>query len=304
MPPRIATLLASATEIVYALGFGDCIVGVSHECDYPLQAAEKPRLTSSRIDAAAASDQIDRQVREHLSAGASLYAIDVARLATLAPELIITQAQCDVCAVRYADVVEAVKSEPALRNAQVLALNPQTFRDVLDDVRRVGNAVGCPQRADAYVAELSARMEQVAAVGRSIPPERRPRVACIEWTDPLMLAGNWMPEMVEMAGGTNLLTKAGEHSPSCRWEDLRAADPEVIVVCPCGFDLARTKEELATLEALPGWSELPAVRNHRVYPVDGNAYFNRSGPRMVDSLEMLARCIHPERFGNDMVENC
>jgi len=296
MPPRIASLLASATEIVYGLGLGEFLVSVSHECDYPPEATAKPRLTGSRIDAAASSGQIDREVRERTAAGEALYEIDVATLASLAPDLIITQAQCDVCAVRYADVLDAVASEPALRNTQVIALNPQTFDDVLSDIGRVAAAAGCPERGEAYIAELSARVEKVAAMGRSIPLEQRPRVACIEWTDPLMLAGNWMPQMVEMAGGVNLLTKAGEHSPACRWEDLRAADPEVVVVCPCGLALERSRQELATLEALTGWSELSAVKQGRVYPADGNAYFNRSGPRMVDSLELLAGFIHPGRM--------
>lgn len=296
MPLRIATLLASATEIVYGLGLGDYLVGVSHECDYPPEAATKPRLTGSRIDAAAESGQIDREVRERTAAGEALYTIDVVTLAELAPGLIITQAQCDVCAARYADVMEAVATEPALRSTQVIALNPQTFDDVLADIGRVAAAAGCPERGEAYIAELSSRVERVATIGRSISLEQRPRVACIEWTDPLMLAGNWMPQMVEMAGGVNLLTKAGEHSPTCRWEDLRAADPQVIVVCPCGFDLERSKQELKTLEALPGWGELSAVRQGCVYPADGNAYFNRSGPRMVDSLEMLVRFIHPDRY--------
>lgn len=293
MPPRIASLLASATEIVYGLGLGEYLVGVSHECDYPPEATTKPRLTGSRINASASSGQIDREVRERTTAGEALYEIDVATLASLAPDLIITQAQCDVCAVRYADVLDAVASEPALRRTQVIALNPQTFDDVLADIGRVAAAANCPEQGAAYIAELSARVEKVAALGRVVPPEQRPRVACIEWTDPLMLAGNWMPQMVEMAGGVNLLTKAGEHSPVCRWDDLRAADPEVIVVCPCGFDLERSRQELSTLEALPGWSQLSAVKQGRVYPADGNAYFNRSGPRMVDSLELLASFIHP-----------
>lgn len=295
MPLRIASLLASATEIVYGLGLGDSLVGVSHECDYPPEATTKPRLTGSRINAAASSGQIDREVRERTPAGEALYDIDVAVLASLAPDLIITQAQCDVCAVRYADVLEAVATEPALRNTQVIALNPQTFDDVLADILRVAEAAGCRERGAAYVAELQGRIEKIAAKGRSIPPEQRPRVACIEWTDPLMLAGNWMPQMVELAGGVNLLSKAGEHSPVCRWEDLRAADPQVIVVCPCGFDLERSRQELATLEALPGWHDVTAVRQGRVYPADGNAYFNRSGPRMVESLEMLAGFIYPGR---------
>jgi iron complex transport system substrate-binding protein len=288
---RIASLLSAATEILYSLGLGDQVVAVSHECDYPANASAKPRVTRSNVDLAQSSDDIDRQVRERFAAGAPLYEIDADRLAALAPDLIVTQAQCDVCAVRYADVVDLARSRPELQNTKVVALNPQSLGDVLKDILRVGEAAGAMDRAAAFVAELQRRMRNVERTSLDRAGSQRPKVVIIEWVEPLMLAANWMPELIERAGGRCDVT--GAHSAYTQWSTLESYDPEVIVVAPCGFDLARTRLEAQSLPRQPIWSRLSAVHNRRVFLADGNAYFNRSGPRLVDTLELLAHLIHP-----------
>ncbi len=293
---RIASLLASSTEILYGLGLGERIVAVSHECDYPPDAATKPRVTSTRVDAAASSRDIDEQVRGMSEQRASLYEIDVPRLAELRPDLIVTQAQCDVCAVRYEDVLAAVAGQPELRGAEVVALNPHTLEDIFADIRRVGRAAQRDDEADAFIAALQARVEAVRTKAAGLPAERRPRVLAIEWIDPIMVAGNWTPAMIEIAGGVNCLASPGAHSPYVDWSAVRREDAEVVIIMPCGFDLRRTLTEARLLTELPGWGDLAAARRGAVFAVDGNAYFNRSGPRMVDSLEILGRLIHPELF--------
>jgi iron complex transport system substrate-binding protein len=285
---RIASLVSSGTEILYALGLGPNIVAISHECDWPPTCRDLPRVTKSNVDSAMASGAIDEQVRALMASGATLYEIDVARLAELQPDLIVTQAQCDVCAVRYTDVLTAVEREPRLRLTRVLGLNPQSIGEVLDDISRVGDAAGVPEKADAVVRLLHARIDNVRTRTASTPVEKRPRVAMIEWTEPLMLAGNWVPELVELAGGSCELTPRGEHSRYHDWSEVLKFDPEVIVVCPCGFDLQRATKEIGILSQRDGWSRISAVRTGRVYPLDGNAYFNRPGPRLVESLEWLA----------------
>jgi iron complex transport system substrate-binding protein len=217
-------------------------------------------------------------------------------LAELRPDLIVTQAQCDVCAVRYADVLEAVRTTPALQNARVVALNPQSLEDVLADLVRLGQAAGCEAVAAARVRELRQRVAAVERRTLPVAQEQRPRVACVEWIDPLMIAGNWMPQLIELSGGQQSLAQGGRHSGYASWDSVRSVDPQVIVVAPCGFDLARTLAEMPQLARLEGWSATSAAREGRVYAVDGNAYFNRSGPRLVDSLEILAYLFHPRLF--------
>jgi iron complex transport system substrate-binding protein len=290
---RIASLLSSSTEMLYALGLGDCVVAVSHECDYPAEVRFKPRVTRTTIAADAPSGQIDEQVRQLSQEGLPLYEIDVPLLAELRPDLIVTQAQCDVCAVRYAEVLQAVRRTPALERTRVIALNPQSLEDVLADLLRLGQSTNCEAAAEAYVTELRQRVAAVERRTLPVAQEQRPRVACIEWIDPLMIAGNWMPRLIELAGGRQSLAEAGRHSGYVSWDIVRQFDPQVIVVAPCGFDLQRTLADVPQLVRLDGWRELAAVRDGRVYAVDGNAYFNRSGPRLVDSLEILAHLMHP-----------
>lgn len=295
-PARIASLLASSTEILYGLGLGDRVVAVSHECDFPGEVLRKPRVTRTLVNADAPSRTIDEEVKAACTAGEPLYQIDAETLVSLRPDLIVTQAQCDVCAVRYSDVVAAVRSNDALRGTQIVSLNPHSMRDVFNDIVRVGDSTRVPDRATAYVAVLQSRIDAVSRKTRALPRERRPRAACIEWVNPPMLAGNWMPELIDLAGGRCELVRAGEHSTFVDWDDVVEFDPEVVVVMPCGFNLSRSLEDAKILTSFPGWKNLSAVRNGRVFAVDGNAYFNRSGPRLVNSVEVLAGILHPDRF--------
>ena len=294
---RIISLLPSATEIVCALGLSEALVGVTHECDYPPVARTRPIVTHSLLDhERATSEEIDQAVRQQLRDGLSLYELDYALLAQLAPDLVLTQALCEVCAVAYGDVERAIRDISAAGDSlapRVLSLEPHGLEDILATIEYVGAAAGVAQRAATLVSALRARIERVRA--RTALAKRRPRVACLEWIDPTFGPGHWLPELVELAGGCAGLGVAHHDSRWVAWEDVIAFAPEVIIVTPCGFDLRRTVAE--ALQILPnrnGWAALPAVRQGRIYAVDGNAYFSRPGPRIVDSLELLAELIHPE----------
>ena len=286
---RIVSLISSATEMLYALGLGENVVAVSHECDWPLEVAEKPRATVSNIDASRSSGEIDQQVKQRLAVGEPLYRIDGGLIASLRPDLIVTQAQCDVCAVRLDDVRAMIAQHTVLRRTRLVSLQPNRLQEIFEDIQRVGEATGRKAAADRFESELQARIDRVRhkAAAHASKHGRR-RVAIIEWTDPLMLAGNWTPEMVELAGGYCPLTTAGEHSRYHDWSEVAAFDPEVIVVAPCGFDLQRSIQEARSLEQLPDWHKTPAACAGRIFALDGNAYLNRSGPRIVDTLEILA----------------
>jgi iron complex transport system substrate-binding protein len=293
---RIASLISSATEILFALGLGEQVVAVSHECDYPPAARLPPRATRSLIDATASSGQIDRQVRERSAGGQALYEIDAELLCDLRPDLIVTQAQCDVCAVRYADVVDLIQTRAELRDARLVALNPQSLDDVLADVVRVAAAANAPAAGVELVRQLSRRIEAVSGRTREVSATDRPRVVCLEWLDPLMAAGNWTPDLIERAGGRSGLAIAGRHSEYTTWDAVREFDPEVLLIAPCGFDLARSQAEAKSLLAIPGLADLTAMQSRRAFVIDGNAYLNRSGPRLVETLELLAHLIQPEQF--------
>lgn len=289
--PQIVSLVPSGTEALFALGLADQVVGVSHACDWPPAASRLPQLTRSRIDGNLLGRAIDDQVKSLFAAGEPLYEIDLERLAELAPDLIVTQAQCDVCAIRYDDVVQWVASDPRLRGTRVLGLNPRRLDEALDDLARIADAAEATAAGALLIANLRRRIaavvDRVAQVSGN-----RPIVACLEWLDPPMLAGNWGPDLVQLAGGVQPLTMAGVHSAYVEWPAVLRADPQVIVVCPCGFDLERSAMEARALNRVPGWSDLAAVRAGRVYALDGNAYFNRPGPRLVDTLELLAHLLH------------
>jgi iron complex transport system substrate-binding protein len=293
---RIASLISSATEMLYALGLGDAIVAVSHECDFPPAAATKPRATFSRVDSTAPSGAIDTQVKQLCAAGEPLYDIDRDLLRQLRPDLIVTQAQCDVCAVRYQDVVDFVAGEPLLSATNIVSLNPQSLEGVLADIERVGTAAHRQAEAARCVTQLRERIDSVQQVTSAISPDDRPRVTIIEWIEPLMLAGYWTPQLVNIAGGADSLAITGRHSVYNSWIDVVAFDPEVLIVAPCGFDLARTLAEAQVIPRWPGFADLSATRAGRVWAVDGNAYLNRSGPRLVDSLEILAHLLHPQEL--------
>ena len=290
---RIVSLLPSATEILFALDLGDQVVGVTHECDYPRAAREKPVIVHSTFDPAAmASGEIEAAVRASLEQGQGVYAVDVDALRRAGPDLIVTQDLCDVCALPASAVTAAI--EGLARKPQVICLKPERLADVLADIRRVGAATGRGIQAGHLAGEL---MDRITTVGKmTARVETRPRVLCIEWFDPIYAGGHWVPEMVNLAGGEDAAGRAGQKSRIVPWEELRAARPDAIVLIACGFDVARTAREVRLLERLPGWAGLPAVQSGRVYATDASAYFSRPGPRLVDGLEILAHFIHPERF--------
>lgn len=290
---RVATLIASATEIVAALGCHDWIVGRSHECDYPESISAVPVLTAPKIDLEGTSSEIDSQVKAIVQEGISVYRVHGELLKALNPDVIITQDQCEVCAVSLKDVQHAIADWTG-RDIEVVSCRPNALGDVWSDIRRVADALGIPAAGDQLVRDMQERMNAIAA--RASGARSRPRVLCLEWVDPLMSASDWMPELVERAGGTSLLAQAGAHSRWITWESAVAAAPDVIVVMPCGFDIGRAGADLSILEAKPGFDGLKAVREGRIAIVDGNQYFNRPGPRLVDSLEILAEILHPELF--------
>jgi iron complex transport system substrate-binding protein len=295
-PRRIVSLLSSATEILCALGLGDRLVAVSHDCDYPAAVATLRRVTKSHINDTASSRQIDDQVRQLSRQGEPLYSLDEQALAACDPDLIVTQQQCDVCAVKYDDVVAAVERLDAGRRVPILALNPTSLGAVLDDILAVGRAAHCTAAAEALVHSLRRRMTNIARRTAALTAADRPRAAIIEWIDPLMLAANWVPELLELAGGRCPLVTGGHHSTYVTWQDVVEWDPECIVVSPCGFDLTRAVREAQGLAETEAWSRLDAVRRGRVFALDGNAYLNRSGPRLVDTLEIIAHLLHPYLF--------
>lgn len=292
-PPRVVSLLGSATEIVCALGLESRLVGRSHECDYPPSVRRLPVCSEPEIDVTRRSAEIDRDVTERVKAGLSVYKVSEAVLRELQPDVILTQTQCEVCAVTPRDVENAV-CEWTGRRPRIVSLEPLRLADVWQDIRRVGAALDAEQHADELVARLEERMRAVVERTRAIG--ERPQVACIEWVDPLMGAGNWIPELVEMAGGENLFGAAGAHAPRLEWERVVRADPRVLAVMPCGYDLATTRRDAALLAARPEWPRLRAVREGRVAVIDGNQYLNRSGPRLAESLEILAEILHPGAF--------
>lgn len=291
--PRIISLIASATEIVCALGFERQMVGRSHECDFPASVKSLPVCTSPKFEVEGLSYEIDQRVKAILQEALSVYRVDADLLERLQPTHIVTQSQCEVCAVSLKDVEQAVcqftSSQPV-----IVSLEPNALADVWADIRRVAQALGAPERGDQLVESLQRRMNEIAVKARIA--SSRPTVACVEWIDPLMAAGNWMPELVEMAGGVSLFGEAGKHSPWMTWDELVAADPDVIFISPCGFDIARTLQETHLFMGKPEWNKLKAVKAKRVFVADGNQYFNRPGPRLAESLEILAELLHPELF--------
>lgn len=289
---RIASLLPSSTEIVCALGFESALVARSHECDYPASVTRLPVVTAPKFNPDGRSYQIDERVKAILQEATSVYRIEADLLKTLAPQVIVTQAQCDVCAVSLPEV-ERVACEYLDIPAQLVSLEPNALSDVFADFQRVADALGVPERGHALTERLTQRMQAIAERARTLP---RPTVATIEWIDPIMAAGNWMPELVELAGGHNLFGQAGVHSPWLTWEELAAADPDVIVVLPCGYGIPKALEEMPALAQRPGWKDLRAVREGKVYITDGNQYFNRPGPRLAESVEILAEIFHPTVF--------
>jgi iron complex transport system substrate-binding protein len=294
---RIVTLLPSATEIVCALGLGHQLVGRSHECDFPVQVVRLPALTEPKFNPEGTSAEIDQRVKKIVADALSVYRVDAAKLRDLHPDVIVTQSQCEVCAVSERDV-EAAVAEFLGARPKIVSLAPYALDDIFTDMQRVAGALGAPARGVELIASLRARLSAISGFPHN---SARPSVAIIEWIEPLMAAGNWMPTLVEMAGGSNLFGTAGEHSPWMKFDDLAAKDPDVILISPCGFNMDRAAKDLPVLTNHAKWQQLAAVRNRRVFMADGNQYFNRPGPRIAESLEILAEIVHPElfRFGHE-----
>jgi len=302
--PRIASLLPSATEIVSALGMGPHLVGVSHECDHPAEVVGLPVLTSSAVRPCASSADIDRGVREILRDALAVYDIDLDALAAARPDVIVTQDLCEVCAVSRLDVERAVEelagSADSLGEVRIVNLHPTRLEDIRDDIARVAEALDCTEAGAACQAEMDGRIE---AVRRRAGALERPAVLCIEWIDPVMIGGTWMPELVTLAGGEPLVGRPGENAPTLSIEELAGLDPapDVVLIKPCGFDIERTLAEREVLQALLYTTGWPAAGSGSVWVADGNAFFNRPGPRIADSLEILAACVHPDAF-EDLAE--
>lgn len=290
---RIVSLVPSATEMICTLGLGDQLVGVTHECDYPDVVRSLPKVTRAAIPIDVSSAQIDAMVHESVGSGKSLFALDREKLVSLKPNLVITQSLCDVCAVDVLDVERAfcgLDGEP-----EILRLEPIRLADVLDGILTIGVAAGVEERANEVISALS---DRILAVEGRIPKNRVPRrVVMLEWIDPLFCAGHWNPELVALAGGVDCLGRAGDRSHVVPWEAILQANPEVMVITCCGYTIERTNEDFPILASKPGFKELDCVRNGQLYIMDGNAYFNRPGPRLIDSLEMLSHILHPDSSG-------
>lgn len=287
---RLVSLLPSATEIIACLGLTDRLVGISHECDYPPEIKDRAICTSARLSIHQPSGEIHQEVDKLLTAAVSIYEINLDVLTKLQPTHIITQDQCDVCAVSFPEVEIAV-AKLTNSHPQIISLQPDTIADVWADIQRVGETLNVDWKP--IVSALQARVKTCQTQSENLLANP-PRVACIEWTDPLMLAGNWIPELVEMAGGKPIGGVTGQHSPRISWDELIAADPDTIIFMPCGFDLDRTRIEAQPLTEHPQWGKLNAVQLDRVYITDGNAFFNRPGPRLVESLEILTEILNPQ----------
>jgi len=290
---RIVSLLPSCTEIVCALGCAERLVGRSHECDFPPKIQSIPVCTSARLDAAASSSEINGQIKSLLERALSIYEIDTARLQELRPDVILTQAQCEVCAVSLADLEKALPQTLA-RRAKIISVSPLRLANVWADIQTIADALDVSDGGRALLLQLKNRVVDV--ILKTCMIKKRPSVACVEWFEPLMAAGNWVPEMVELAGGHDILGQPGRHSAWLEWNNLAQADPDFIVLMPCGFGLERARREAAALERRPEWSKLRAVKSDKVFVTDGNHYFNRPGPRVVESIEILAEILQPKLF--------
>lgn len=291
--PRVVSLIPSATELVCALGAQEDLVGRSHECDYPQGITTLPVCTSPKFDPQGSSRDIDNRVKNLLQDAVSVYRVDSQQLRTLSPDCILTQAQCEVCAVSLSDVEKLVGGWIG-KQPSIVSLSPNNLSDVWEDTRRVAQALGRVSEGETLLSNLQTRLEAIARSVGGI--SNRPTVGCIEWLDPLMASANWMPELIDIAGGQDVFGKAGQHAPWITWDSVQQEDPDILLLLPCGFSISRTREEIHLLTNQPGWNDLKAVQQGRVYLTDGNQYFNRPGPRLVDSVEILAEIFHPPRF--------
>jgi iron complex transport system substrate-binding protein len=291
---RICSLLPSATEMVFALGMGDSLVGITHECDYPPEALRIPHVTRSNIPEGLSSDEIDRMVSSNLATQGTLYELDQRLLDELAPDLILTQRLCDVCAVAYDKVQEVAHSLSS--HPKVVNLEPHELEDILLNIKTVGSLIGAEDRASELVGSLRQRIAAIEEKTKSLASHLRPRVFCMEWVNPPYCGGHWMKTLVELAGGVDELARAGRPSTRIEWERVLEFSPEVMVLTCCGYKLPRVIQEAETLARYPGFHDLPAAKANRVFATNGSDYFSRPGPRIIDSLEILAHLVHPEIF--------
>jgi iron complex transport system substrate-binding protein len=281
---RIVSLVPHATELLFALGLGDQVIAVTHECDYPLEVLQRPRVTRDALPSGLSALEIDAAVRERTGQGEAIYELDEDALVTLEPDLIVTQALCPVCAVSYTEVAELAKRLPS--HPQVISLDPKTLGEALGDVRTVAVATGARERGVALIEAGAARIDRVKLAVRQAPP---PRVAALEWLDPVFVAGHWTPQLIELAGGEDVLGLPGEPSTTVSWETVAAAEPEIVIVMPCGYDAPRARQE-----ALQHAGSLSALGARQIVAVNASAYFSRPGPRLIDGLELLAHTLHPD----------
>lgn len=290
---KIISLLPAATEIICALGFEQNLVGRSQECDYPESVKQLPACSYANMEEGLSSTEIDNKVKEILTDGLSVYTVDREKIKELQPDVVVTQAQCEVCAVSLPEVEQALQ-QLLNKDAKIVSLSPASLEDIFSNIREVAHALDAAASADELLESLHERVDIIRHKLKFI--DKKPTVACIEWLEPLMVSGNWIPELVTIAGGQPVLAEAEKHSPYVDWNDIRLQDPEVIVIMPCGFSIERTLKEIDILLQLPGFDQLQAVKNNHVYIADGNHYFNRPGPRIVDSIEILAEIINPKQF--------
>ena len=292
MKQRVLSLLSSTTEIIYALGCGDRLVGRSHECDYPEEVSELPICTIPKFNVDGTSREVDNEVKSLVQSALSIYYINEKLLKELKPDIIFTQSQCEVCAVSVSDVENALKNITGL-SSRVISVEPNSLEDIFNDILTIAEILNVRNKARELIDLIKAKIDYTKKV---VYQKSSPSVAAIEWIDPLMAAGNWVPQLIKVAGGTNLFGEAGKHSPWMKYNDLVEQDPEIIIVMPCGYDIKKSLIEIKTLESKKGWRSLKAVRNRNVYITDGNQFFNRPGPRIIESLEILLEIIHPDLF--------
>ena len=290
MKQRVLSLLSSTTEIIYALGCGDRLVGRSHECDYPEEVSELPICTIPKFDVDGTSREVDDEVKSLVQSALSIYYINEKLLKELKPDIIFTQSQCEVCAVSVSDVENALKNITGL-SSRVISVEPNSVEDIFNDILTIAEILNVRKKGKELVELIKAKIDSTEKI---VYQKSSPSVAAIEWIDPLMAAGNWVPQLIRVAGGKNLFGEAGKHSPWMKYNDLVEQDPEIIIVMPCGYDIKKSLIEIKTLESKKRWGSLKAVRNRNVYITDGNQFFNRPGPRIIESLEILLEIIHSD----------
>jgi len=290
MKQRVLSLLSSTTEIIYALGCGDRLVGRSHECDYPEEVSELPICTIPKFNVDGTSREVDDEVKSLVQSALSIYYINEKLLKELKPDIIFTQSQCEVCAVSVSDVEKALKNITGL-SSRVISVEPNSIEDIFNDILTIAQILNVRNKGKELVELIKAKIDSTEKI---VYQKSSPSVAAIEWIDPLMAAGNWVPQLIRVAGGKNLFGEASKHSPWMKYNDLVEQDPEIIIVMPCGYDIKKSLIEIKTLESKKGWGSLKAVRNRNVYITDGNQFFNRPGPRIIESLEILLEIIHSD----------